>query len=85
MFLHLYDPVSSLQGPVLSSRTVLQDVLDKNAPHHFSIAQPAAHPSAPNDTDAQGLAWFSEELHSEGGTSVSMLEFDITSKLRLCY
>ena len=52
MFLYLYDSVSSLQGPVLPSGTVLQDVLDKNAPHHLSVAQPAAHPSAPDDTDA---------------------------------
>lgn len=68
MFLYLYNSVSSLQGPVLPSGTVLQDMLDKNAPHHLSIAQPAAHPSAPDDTDAQGLAWRSEELHSEKGT-----------------
>ncbi len=83
MFLYLYDPVSSLQGPVLPSRTVLQDVLDKNAPHHLSIAQPAAHPSAPDDTDTQGLAWLSEELHSEERTNISMLHFDIFS-LRRC-
>lgn len=74
---HLYDPVSSLQRPVLSSRTVLQDVFDKDAPHHLTIAQPAAHPSAPDDTDAQGLAWLSEELHSEVGTSIIKLGSDI--------
>lgn len=77
MFPHLYDPVSSLQSPVLSSRTVLQDVLDENAPHHLSIAQPAAHPSAPNDADTQWSARLSEELHSEVGTDISMLDSDI--------
>lgn len=75
MFFHLYDSVSRLQGPVLSSRTVLQDVLDKNTPHHLSVAQPAAHPSAPNNTDTQGLAWRSEELHSEEGTNISIFHF----------
>lgn len=77
MLLYLHDPVSSLQGPVLSSRTVLQDVLDKNAPHHLSIAQPAPHPSAPDDTDTQWLAWLSEELHSEESTNISMLDLNI--------
>lgn len=74
---HLYDPVSSLQSPVLSSRTVLQDVLDKDASHHLAVAKSAAHPSAPDDTDAQGLAWLSEELHSEVGTDISKVDSDI--------
>lgn len=77
MLLYLYDPVSRLQGPVLSSRTVLQDMLDKNAPHHLSVAQPAAHPSAPDDTDTQGFAWLSEELHSAEGTNISMIDLNV--------
>lgn len=43
-------------------------MLDEDAPHHLSVAQPAAHPSAPDDADTQGLACRSEELHSEEGT-----------------
>lgn len=74
MLPHLYDPVSSLQSPVLSGRAVVQDVLDENAPHHLSIAQPAAHPSAPDDADAQRLAWLSEELHPEAETNISLLD-----------
>lgn len=62
---YLYDPVSGLQGPVLSGRTVVQDVLDENASHHFSVAQPAAHPPTPDDADPQGLPRLSEELHAE--------------------
>lgn len=50
-------------------------MLDKNAPHHFSVAQPAAHPSAADDTDPQGLARLSEKLHSEEGTNIGSLEF----------
>lgn len=74
---HLYDPVSGLQSPVLSSRTVLQDVLDENPPHHLPIAQPAAHPSAPDDADAQRLAWLPEELHSEAGSDNHTPDCDI--------
>lgn len=77
MFPHLHDPVASLQGPVLSGRTVLQDVLDKNAPHHLSIAQAAAHPSTPDDADSQGLACRSEELHSEEDTNISMFDLEV--------
>lgn len=73
MLFHLYNPVSSLQGPVLSSRTVLQDVFNENSPHHLSVAQPAAHPSTPDDADTQRLAWLSEELHSEESTQISIL------------
>lgn len=71
VFPHLYDPVSRLQSPILSGWTVFKDVLDKNAPHHLATAQPAAHPSASNDTDAQRLARLSEELHPEVGTNIS--------------
>lgn len=63
---HLYDAVSSLQGPVLAGRAVLQDVLDEDAPHHLPVVQPAAHPAPPHDADAQRLSWLSEELHPEG-------------------
>lgn len=77
MFPHLYNPVPSLQGPILSGRTVLQDVLDKNAPHHLSIAQPAAHPSTPDNADSQGLACCSEELHSEEDTNISMFDLEV--------
>lgn len=86
--LHLYNPVSSLQSPVLSSGTVLQDVLDENPPHHLPIAQPAAHPSTPDDADAQRLAWLPEELHSEAGTDNHMLDCDIpplrVTRLLIC-
>lgn len=74
MLPHLYDPISSLQSPVLSSRAVVKDVLDENAPHHLPIAQPAAHPSAPDDADAQRLARLSEELHPETETNISHLD-----------
>lgn len=74
-FVYLYNPVPSLQGPILSSRTVLQDVLDENASHHFAVAQSAAHSSSSNDTDPQGLAVLSEKLHSEEGTNIGLLHF----------
>lgn len=73
MLFYLNNPVSSLQGPILSSWTVLQDVLDENASHYFTIAQPAAHPSAPDDTDTKGLSWLPEKLHSEEGDKMSKL------------
>lgn len=50
-------------------------MLDKNAPHHLATAQPAAHPSAPDDTDAQRLARLSEELYPEVGTNISTANF----------
>lgn len=62
---HFYNPVPRLQSPVLPSRTVLQDVLDEDASHHLAVTQPTAHASAPNDADAQRLAWLAEELHPE--------------------
>lgn len=61
----------------MSGGAVLQDVFDKNAPHHLSVAQPAAHPSAPDDTDTQGLAGLPEELHSEEGVTINALRFSI--------
>lgn len=63
---HLDDAVSGLQGPVLPGGTVLQDVLDEDAPHHLAVVQPAAHPAAPHDADAQRLPGLSVELHPEG-------------------
>lgn len=75
MFLYLHNPVPSLQGPVLSRRTVLQDVFDKNAPHHFSVAQTAAHPPASDDADPQRFARLSEKLHSEERTNLSFIRF----------
>lgn len=72
---HLYNPVSSFQSSILASRTVCQNVFDENPPHHLSIIQAAAHPSASDDTDAQGLAWLSEQLHSEEGKRINILDF----------
>lgn len=80
MLLYLYDPIPSLQGPIVSSRTVVKDVLNKNASHHLSVVQPAAHPPSPDDTDPQGLAWLSEELHSEEGRSQNQHAGFSTSK-----
>ncbi|TNN85138.1 hypothetical protein EYF80_004488 [Liparis tanakae] len=84
---HIRKETLSLQGPVLSSWTVVQDVLDENAPHHLSIVQPAAHPSAPDDTDTQGFARRSEELHSEESTqarfSVSLQSSTVWSNERV--
>lgn len=45
-------------------------MLDENAPHHLSVAQPAPHPPAPDDADSQGLAVLPEELHSVDGTDL---------------
>lgn len=71
---YLHDPVPCLQSPVLSSGAVLQDVLDKDAPHHLAVAQSAAHPSAPDDADAKRLAWLAEELHPEVRVDICMLD-----------
>lgn len=60
---HLHDAVTGLQGPVLPGGTVLQDVLDEDAPHHLAVVQPAAHPAAPDDADAQRPSGLSEEVH----------------------
>lgn len=61
----------------MSGRTILKDMLDKNASHHLSITQPAPHPSAADNADPQGLAWLSEELHSEEGNKISMQDSHI--------
>lgn len=59
---YLYNPISSFQCSIFASWAVFQDVLDKDASHHFSITQAASHPSSSNNADPQWLARLSPEF-----------------------
>lgn len=65
-FSYLHNAVSGLQRSVPAGGTVLQDVLDEDAPHHLAVAKATAHASPPHDADPQRLPVLSVQLHSGG-------------------